>query len=326
MEQEEDLLSSLPKVIWYDILSRLSEKDATKTSVLSKAWLDTWNTFPILSFCVTQIIGMPPQPTKKILRFCDYVTRRMLRFRDQNLAIKHFKLKENRFGGHMSKDVDIWLKLACESGVEVIEYESLGRQPYYALPMCVIEAKSLTKLVLLGTTHPFQPIKTLSMSGLQKLKAVEVYGIQEVFIDAPSLEKLEYSPYICHAPSKIDFDRCRNLKELCLGIHFVDLCNLREFVQNIKPHGVLTSLSLIILRAIMFFYETLMRRKDEDCFCSSSDSKCWWHDLKDVKFINSMNIGENVDLKPMLDSLPTLENVDYENFDLEEKISLILEF
>jgi hypothetical protein len=65
---------------------------------------------------------------------------------------------------------------------------------------------------------------------------------------------------------------------------------------------------------LQFFYERLMRRKDDDCFCSSMDTKCWWHDLKDVKVTNSMKISENVDLKTMLDSLP------------RGKISFMLEF
>jgi hypothetical protein len=58
-----------------------------------------------------------------------------------------------------------------------------------------------------------------------------------------------------------------------------------------------------------------MRRKDNDCFCSSSDIKCWWHALKDVKVTNSMKkMDENVDLKTILDSLPMKidENVDLE--------------
>jgi hypothetical protein len=282
MEHEkEDRLSSLPKIILYDILSRLPEEDANRTSVLSKTWLDTWNTFPILSFSITQSM-------ENILRFCDYVKRRMLRFRDQSLAIKTFKLCVRRPGTpNMSKDVDIWLKLACESGVEVIEFAAFGREQYYDLPMSVIEAKSLTKLVLMGsikiepifvnhsikffslrelsmihvplrdeqtiqhlisccplieyiylricyvlspssdTIGLFKPINALNLSGLQKLKGVDVFGIQEVFIDAPSLEKLSYGPYNpSNAPFKIDFDRCRNLKELDL------LCMKRTFFTN----------------------------------------------------------------------------------------------
>jgi len=48
MEHDEDQLSNLPKVILHNILSRLPQKDVARTSVLYKAWLDTWYTFPIL--------------------------------------------------------------------------------------------------------------------------------------------------------------------------------------------------------------------------------------------------------------------------------------
>jgi hypothetical protein len=56
MEQVEDRLSNLPKIILHNILSWLPKEDAAKTSVLSKAWLETWYTFPNLSFCDFQFI------------------------------------------------------------------------------------------------------------------------------------------------------------------------------------------------------------------------------------------------------------------------------
>ena len=56
MELEEDRLSCLPKTILHHILSRLSEKDRARTSVYSKACLDTWCTFPILSFCDDKLL------------------------------------------------------------------------------------------------------------------------------------------------------------------------------------------------------------------------------------------------------------------------------
>ncbi|MCH90368.1 F-box/LRR-repeat protein, partial [Trifolium medium] len=130
-ELEEDRLSSLPKIILHDILSRLPKEDAARTSVLCKAWLDIWYTFPILSFCASEIIGLVrPKAVKmrNILGFCDFVKRRMLRFHDQSLAIKEFKLKV----------------------IEYSQYVSAGQDQYHVLPMCVIEAKSLTKLVLEG--------------------------------------------------------------------------------------------------------------------------------------------------------------------------------
>ncbi|CAJ2665400.1 unnamed protein product [Trifolium pratense] len=527
-ELDEDRLSSLPKIVLHRILSRLPEEDAARTSALSKAWLDTWYTFPILSFTASKFMEMSPeQPMeysermRKTLGFCNYVKRSILRFRDQNLAIKEFKLKMNSSNlRRISKDVDIWLKLACECGVEVIEYNQMvsvgyiGLRRYHVLPICVIEAKSITKLVLkgyikidptfmnhsikftslrvlslldvlLGDQHAInhlisfcpliesitlsccvigsgdgtkEKLKSLSISGLQKLKSVEAIGIQDVSFNAPSLETLCYSPIYFYAQLKIDFDSCRNLKELSMwsitstfftdkwfleqfpkfpfveslklryckmserinissvrlkvlelshcsnlkevnidapnllsceyrgdgaseptisilrnssqlevNIHLnlwhLDLCNLWEFVQNIKPNNVLTSLSLRIhcpsnvaaldtvalqisslppsikhldvdcvsqnidcvsenkhwflsvvnmllscccpanisfsvhshsKEFIELFYETLMRRKEDECFCTSDNTTCWWHGLKDVKVTSSMEMNRDV--------------------------------
>jgi hypothetical protein len=98
------------------------------------------------------------------------------------------------------------------------------------------------------------------MSGLQKL-GVEVYGIQVVSIDAPSLENFCYCPDDSNMEFKIYFDTCRNLKQSIRNTFFtykwflelfskfpfleslkLNYCemperiyNLREFLQNIKP-------------------------------------------------------------------------------------------
>ncbi|KEH18290.1 putative F-box/FBD/LRR-repeat protein At1g78760 isoform X2 [Medicago truncatula] len=543
-QEEEDQLSTLPKIILHNILSRLPEKDAARTSVLSKSWLDTWYTFPILSFSDGIFIGTFPQPREGFLRkrknFIDYMKRTLLRFYDNELAIKQFKLMLNNFElRSMSADVDLWLNLASECGVEVLELcLPQSRGECYVLPKGIIEGKSFVKLELMGgirvdqsfmnnsikcfslrvlslwevlceyehaienlisrcpliehitlkccsvlspsvtTNHLFESdtpgiMKSLSMRGLSKLKTVDVQGIQEVYIDAPCLENFCYCPGDFDAPFKIDFERCKNLKKLNLlslmsiiitdkwflelfpkfpfleslkldnctmsekinissvqlkvlelfdcsnlkevnidapnlllcvycgvgssepiisflrsssqlkvnidiPIHYRHLCNLREFVQNIKPQNVLTSLSLLIVQPtvdvlhpavfqesppppsinhlhlqsvpktetlfssivnillsscrpafislnphpyfcskafIQFLYETLMERKGDDCLCSSSDTKCWWHGLKNVKVISSVKIDDNIDFKTMLELLP-----------IGEKISFMLEF
>ncbi|PNX85290.1 FBD-associated F-box protein [Trifolium pratense] len=268
-----------------------------------------------------------------------FCPRSILRFHDQSLAIKEFKLKVELYKlVDNLKDVDIWLKLACECGVEVINYSLdvlVGQDQYHVLPMCVIEAKSIKKLVLKGyikidptfMNHSIkftslrvlslcsddgtmEKKKSLSISGLQKLKRVDTFGIQDVSIDSGSLETLCYHcPINFNAPLKIDFDRCGNLKELWMWsvneridiscvrlkvlelshcsnlkeinidapnllscgykgsgaslpticflrnssrpevniqVDYVDLCNLREFMQNINPNNVLTSLALSI--------------------------------------------------------------------------------
>ncbi|RDX80842.1 F-box/FBD/LRR-repeat protein, partial [Mucuna pruriens] len=546
---ERDLISNLPKTILHDILSRLPEKDAPRTSVLSKVWSETWSTFPFLSFSDTKVIGTFPQPQSDFLRkrknFIDHVKRTMLRFQDQGLTIKEFKLSINCFDlRYMSQDVDHWMKLASESGVGVLELclpdgteqDEEGHDRCYILPTGIIEAKSLYKLVLMGGIRvdpaflnhsvkffslrvlslwlvllederaiehlisccplieyitlkccsvlncggkrgPHEPrtsrMQSISMLGLPKLKEVDVQGIQEVIIDAPSLENFCFCPGgDLHASFKMNIDKCRNLRGLYLWslksttitdrwfldlfpkfpfleslkfvnctmsekinissaqlkvlelsncsnlkeinveapnllscgycgdgaskpvisflksssqlevnvlfhIDFMDLGNLREFIQNFKPQSVLASLSLFIhqpivdelnldaspvsstppsikhldLRAvpknetfflplvnsllsscrpatislslhsffcsrsfIEFFYETLMGTKEDECFCSSGHTKCWWHGLKNVEVSSTRKTHENIDFKTILDALPTFspqENISF---------------
>ncbi|AES74477.2 hypothetical protein MTR_6g006740 [Medicago truncatula] len=298
------------KIILNRILSRLQEKDRARKSVLSKAWLDTWYTFPILSFSDSKILGLPQAKPiedsvrkRKTLEFCDYVKRRMLKFRDQSLTIKEFKLNVLRLElHHISKDINILVEI----GVEVIEYSQWvghSQYHYYALPMCVIEAKSLTKLVLEGfikidpifTNHSIkffslrelslrhvllvdehainhlisfchlieyitldsckvlssgggtrEPMKSLRISGLQKLKSVDVSGIKYVSIDASSLENLCYSPGNQNygVPSIIDIDRCRNFKELFLRSVASTFFTNKWFLELFPKFPFLESLKL----------------------------------------------------------------------------------
>ncbi|PNX70611.1 F-box/LRR-repeat protein, partial [Trifolium pratense] len=184
-EVDQDRLSSLPKIILHCILSKLPEKDAARTSVLSKAWLETWYTFPILSFSTSKFMKMYPvqgmeDKMRKMLGFCDYVKKTILRFRDQSLTIKEFKVEVMNSGlDHISKeDVDIWLKLACECCVEVIEYSQyvlVGRCQYHVLPICAIEAKSIKKLVLKG----YIKIDPTFMNHSIKFTSLRVLSLQQ---------------------------------------------------------------------------------------------------------------------------------------------------
>jgi hypothetical protein len=328
---EEDRLSSLPKIILHCILSKLPEKDAARTSVLSKAWLDICYTFPILSFFTWNLLEKSlRQPIeysermRKISGFCDYVKRRILRFRDQSLAIKEFELiLDSSRLCNISNDVDIWLKLACECGVEVIKYSQtapVGDDEggvevnkysqtvlvhgvrHHVFPISTIDAKSITTLmlegryimidptfmnhsikffslrvltlrkVLLGDQHAinnllsFCPLiesitlslcsvlsfgagkkenmKSFSIRGLQKLKRVDTRGIQDVYIDAPSLETLCYYPNEFEPTFKIDFDRCRNLKELCLWFIRDTFFTAKWFLELFLKFPFLESLKL----------------------------------------------------------------------------------
>ncbi|XP_045789108.1 uncharacterized protein LOC123884138 isoform X1 [Trifolium pratense] len=96
-----------------------------------------------------------------------------------------------------------------------------------------------------------------------------------------------------------------------------------DFVVSLLLCCVPTNISLNLDACgrafIEFLYETLMRKKEDDCFCGSSDTKCWWHNLKDVKINSYFKIDKinDVDFKTMLESFPTFRPRD---------ISIRLEF
>ncbi|PNY01969.1 putative F-box/FBD-like domain protein, partial [Trifolium pratense] len=104
----------------------------------------------------------------------------------------------------------------------------------------------------------------------------------------------------------------------------IDAPNLSSyFVVSLLLCCVPTNISLNLDACgrafIEFLYETLMRKKEDDCFCGSSDTKCWWHNLKDVKINSYFKIDKinDVDFKTMLESFPTFRPRD---------ISIRLEF
>jgi hypothetical protein len=87
----------------------------------------------------------------------------------------------------------------------------------------------------------------ISSVRLKKLEFLGCFNLKEVNIYSPNLLSFEYSGYGASEPT-ISF--LKNYSQLEVNIHiavdYKDLCNLREFVQNIKPNNVLTSLSLAI--------------------------------------------------------------------------------
>ncbi|CAJ2663716.1 unnamed protein product [Trifolium pratense] len=160
---------------------------------------------------------------KKRMDFSDYVKSRLARFSKQKLAIEEFKLSVNCFElGYMSRDVDLWLKLASESGVEVLElcnhrynYGECRGDQCYVLPKSVIEAKSLTKLVLTGKIRVDQAFMNHSI----KLFSLRELNLSDVHLeDEKALEHL-----ISHCP----------LIEIITLMHF---CG--SIIKSLSMHGL----------------------------------------------------------------------------------------
>ncbi|XP_016177111.1 F-box/FBD/LRR-repeat protein At5g53840-like isoform X1 [Arachis ipaensis] len=169
-----DKISDLPKIILHDILSRLPYEDAARTSVLSKAWHETWSSFPILVFDGSRCVRLHKdrkdplkiqENRRKANSFLKSVDRTLVRFHHHGFAIKEFNLSmmffHPRFMPHL---VDRWMKIVGESSsIQVLKlelelagcffgckFDSHAVDNYYSLPPDVLKAKSLTELVLLG--------------------------------------------------------------------------------------------------------------------------------------------------------------------------------
>ncbi|QHO04228.1 F-box/FBD/LRR-repeat protein [Arachis hypogaea] len=227
-----DQISGLPEAIRHDILARLPDRDSARTSVLSKAWRETWSTFPILSICSDQHFKSEDVTVdnyhSKIDKVIDYVGRRLLRLRDLGLAIKEFKLIMD-YVDHkcMAHHVDLWMKMAIESGGEVLHLQLrlpgryVGRHSpdrFYDLPLSVIESKSLTKLVLMDRIRVNQAFLTHSVKlySVRIIKLCNIFFAHEGIIDhlishCPLIEDLTvidcavYNPPIRGIPQMHEF-------------------------------------------------------------------------------------------------------------------------
>ncbi|XP_057736607.1 F-box/FBD/LRR-repeat protein At5g22660-like [Arachis stenosperma] len=314
---EIDRISFLPKAILHDIIGRLPDKDAARTSVLSKSWSETWFSFPILSACSENFFSLArtlpiehPLWLSKLDIFIGYVGKRLRRLCDQGLAVKELKLNlQYRLDRmHVSHHVDQWIQMAAENGVEVLELHLAASgcmDKWYNLPLCVAEAKTLTKLVLIGgirldpaflkyslkffsmrtlslscilfggegimehfishcpliehltlehltlnfELYTFRTVwvKSLSLHGLQKLKGVDIKGIQEVYIDAPNLEDLSYRALATDGSFKLSLDSCTNLR--CLSLWhlmspdkwLLELLYKNPFLESLMLHNCCSS-------------------------------------------------------------------------------------
>ncbi|MED6156169.1 hypothetical protein PIB30_012185 [Stylosanthes scabra] len=99
-------------------------------------------------------------------------------------------------------------------------------------------------------------VKSLFLCGLQKLKHVDVQGVQEVHVDSPNLENLIYRPSNDSAPLKLNFDSCTNLRCLCICLSksidigdkwFLELFSKFPFLESLKLDNCSMSQSIHIL-------------------------------------------------------------------------------
>ncbi|MED6185425.1 hypothetical protein PIB30_056956 [Stylosanthes scabra] len=329
-----DRISGLPKTILHDILARLPDKDSARTSVLSKAWRETCCTFPILSICSKQFFRSQDVTIEYshslIDKVIDYVGRRLLRLCDRGLAIKEFKLVMDYVDHeYMAHHLDLWLKMAIESGCEVLQLHLPGavlgaeysQDKFYDLPLNVVESKSLTKLELNGRIRVDQAFLTHSIKlySVRKLKLCSLLfthdGIMDHLIShCPVIEDLTvtncdvYNPLSIGNPPVFRFNKVNSL--FLHGLHKLK----KAYVQGIQE----VYIDAPNLEVLHFFHHSPTNPLTSFKLNLDSFTNLRWLCLRNLKI---SDIGDKWFLE-LFSKLPFLERLELCRCSLFERINI----
>ncbi|XLR43085.1 hypothetical protein HN51_027119 [Arachis hypogaea] len=327
-----DQISGLPEAIRHDILARLPDRDSARTSVLSKAWRETWSTFPILSICSDEHFKSEDVTVdnyhSKIDKVIDYVGRRLLRLRDLGLPIKEFKLIMD-YVDHkcMAHHVDLWMKMAIESGGEVLHLQLRlpgrygGRHSpdrFYDLPLSVIESKSLTKLVLMDQIRVNQAFLTHSVKlySVRIIKLCNIFFAHEGIIDhlishCPLIEDLTVidcavcNPPIRGIPQMHEFSLVESL--FLHGLHKLK----KVYVQGMREVYI-DAPNLESLHCCLQYPNTSFKLNLDSC--TNLRWLCLWN-LKNIV------IGDKWFLE-LFSKFPFLESLELDNCSMSQRINI----
>lgn len=234
-----DRISALPEAILQHIMSFLPVDQLVRTSVLSKAWLRAWITFPVLE--IDEITPPNPKQREKMLKARSY-WEKVVRIRHKYMvAISKLTLKTSR----READAAFKLTIRCilyviKNNVKELELEhSLPVGVWYDLPQIVLCSKSVNVLKLKG--YKLGSLRSdVELSSLRKLSLSDVYAADQVVnnlvAQCPLIEDLEFvrcqgfnsleikalnarsiSIASLAASCKIDITSCQNLKCLILS-------------------------------------------------------------------------------------------------------------
>ncbi|MED6219928.1 hypothetical protein PIB30_040384 [Stylosanthes scabra] len=134
----------------------------------------------------------------------DYVTKRLLRLRDQGLALEELKLNLGDLVDPtlVSFHLDQWIQIATEIGVKVLVLNLSYDYGTWDLSLCAIEARSLTKLHLGKGIRIGQDFLKYSM----KLSSVKMLSLTRVLF----AHELIIEHFISHCPltEHLSMDHC----------------------------------------------------------------------------------------------------------------------
>ncbi|EYU31507.1 hypothetical protein MIMGU_mgv1a020990mg [Erythranthe guttata] len=214
-----DILSELPKEILHKILYFMSQKEAVRTSVLSKSWRNIWCTRPNLDFSDATFKGNKQD-------FLSLVTRCLQRYYDQRLCVDEFHLRLTLVDyldyESLVSLLEKWIPLLTNMGLKkfCLSLNSELYSTYLRLPSVVFGAESLQDLHLENFVLDQKTIERIVL-----LKNLRSLRLRRDWIEDEIFQKIIGS---CPLIETLDIERCARLRTITVS----DLHHLKYFSSS----------------------------------------------------------------------------------------------
>ena len=233
MEMELDKISNLPGHVIDQILSRLSVREAVRTSLLSRKWRYKWATLPHLVFDNQCYLLSSPDQTvhkNKLVNIVDHVL--LL----HNGPIYLFKLSHRDLQG--ISDIDRWILHLTRRSIKEFVLE-IWKGQRYKMPSCLFSCQHLIHLELFNcllkpplTFKGFKSLKSLDLQHvtlaqdvfenlisscplLERLTLMNFDGFTHLNIDAPNLQFFDIGGVF----NDISFENAFQLAVVSIGLY-----------------------------------------------------------------------------------------------------------
>ncbi|EYU44093.1 hypothetical protein MIMGU_mgv1a025180mg [Erythranthe guttata] len=198
-----DRISKLPEEILQRILYFLSQKQAVRTSVLSKSWRNIWCTRPNLDFSDDTFKGNKQY-------FLSVVNNTLQRYRDQRLCVKKFHLRIS-LGDNTYKEsvsfLEKWVPRFTAMGVGAFRLSILSKNECVDMSSVVFKAESLKLLRLFNCDLGQNTPKNIPFVRLTVLRLIKVLINKDIF------NKIVWS---CPLLTTMLIEQCRGLENVTL--------------------------------------------------------------------------------------------------------------
>lgn len=217
-EETVDRISELPVHVIHGIFSKLNQKEAARTGVLSKRWYYCWTSRPNLVLC--QLLR--GNTYMSLEKFVNLVDQSLQPHVEENLHLEEFNLKYLVHDRTLASHIGRWIHLVVKLNVKVLRIDTLdsSSSPYYSLPDVIYAAKKLITLKLSRCKFEFDINSTTTSISFCSLK--DLY-LRYVHISRGQLQRvLDSCPFI----TNLSLSYCEGISKLHVFGGLVHLENL----------------------------------------------------------------------------------------------------